>query len=392
MPKINLTHRGIPNLKAGKWLTEYWDEGLPGFGVRVHHTGRKSFIVRYQFEQTRRRVTLGVFPVLSLVEARRLAKEILGRVARGEDPQQEKQADKAAETFGELAAIYMEHHAKAKKKSWKGDQRILEADLLPHWRHKKAKNITRKDVTALLDGIMARGAPIMANRTKALISKIYNIGIGRDIVEHNPCLGVASPGKARQRDRVLNEGEIRALWRALDDQHPVVAATFKLRLLTAQRRNEVLTMRWEHIDGDWWTIPAEVAKNGLAHRVPLSRQSLALLDELRPLTGQSEWVFESPRQQGSHIVAVQKAAERIAQVADVEFRGHDLRRTAASLMTSMGISRLVVAKLLNHVESGVTAIYDRHSYDGEKREAMELWGSTLEEILSDSDSSLARPA
>ncbi len=203
----------------------------------------------------------------------------------------------------------------------------------------------------------ACGAPIMVNWSKALISKIYSFGIGRGLVEHNPCLLVPMPARERPRERVLTEEEIRRLWRALDDEHPVMAATFRMRLLTAQRGVEVLKMRWQHLDGAWWTIPADIAKNGLTHRVPLAPQALTLLDELRPLTGTSPWVFASPRKPGAHITAVQKAAERIAKTADVEFVPHDLRRTAASCMTSMGISRLVVSKLLNHVESGITAVY-----------------------------------
>ncbi len=164
-----------------------------------------------------------------------------------------------------------------------------------------------------------------------------------------------------------------------------MAATFRMRLMTAQRGVEVLKMRWRHVDGDWWTIPADVAKNGLTHRVPLAPQALALLDKLRPLTGNSAWVFASPRKPGRHIVAVQKAAERIAKRSEVEFVPHDLRRTVASCMTSMGISRLVVSKLLNHVESGVTALYDRHSYDPEKAEALIAWAGKLEAILRTDD-------
>ena len=110
-------------------------------------------------------------------------------------------------------------------------------------------NKGRREVGEVLDAIVGRGSPIMANRTKALISKIFNFGIGRDLVEHNPCLGVPMPAKARQRDRVLDEGEIRAFWHALDGIDPVMAGTFKLRLLTAQRAIEVLSMRWERISG-----------------------------------------------------------------------------------------------------------------------------------------------
>ena len=318
---------------------------------------------------------------MKLTNARDQAKAILGRVARGEDPMGERLQEKKAETFGDLAAEYLERHAKVKKRRWKGDERTLNHDLLPVWGRKKAKNIKRRDVSLLLDDVVARGAPIMANRIKALISKIYNFGISRDIVDHNPCLGVPMPAKAQQRDRVLSEGEIRAVWRALDSLSPVMATTFKVRLFTAQRGNEVLAMRWEDIDGDWWTIPAETAKNGLSHRVPLSRQSHELLESLKPETGSAPWVFESPRKPGAHITAVQKAAERLSKLSEVEFVPHDLRRTAASHMTSMGISRLVVSKILNHVESGITAVYDRHSYDAEKVEALALWGDRLDEIL-----------
>jgi integrase len=378
MPKIKLTHR--------RWLTDYLDDTLTGFGVRVHHTGRKAFFVRYDLGTGRKRLTIGTYPTLSLADARDQAKDILGRVARGEDPQQEKRADRHAITFRQLAEQYLELHAKRRKKSWREDERILEVDLLPAWKRRKAKDIGRRDVAELLDGIVERGAPIMANRTKALVSKIYNFGLGRDLVDHNPCLGVPMPAKAKQSDRVLSEDEIRSLWQALDGLDPVMAATFKMRLLTAQRGVEVLSMRWEHIDGAWWTIPAEVSKNGLTHRVPLAPQTQQLLEQLRPLTGDSEWVFASPRKPGAHITAVQKAAERLVRETGVEFVPHDLRRTAASCMTSVGISRLVVSKILNHVESGITAVYDRHSYDAEKREALTTWADKLELIVANGPS------
>ena len=124
-----------------------------------------------------------------------------------------------------------------------------------------------------------------------------------------------------------------------------------------------------------------MAKNSLSHRVPLAPQVQSLLDALRPVTGDSEWAFASPRRKGAHITAIQKAAERIAKRAEVDFVPHDLRRTAASFMTSMGTSRLVVSKILNHVESGITAVYDRHSYDAEKREALARWAGKLDAIL-----------
>lgn len=408
MPRVRLTHRNITSLAAGEWMTDYWDELLPGFGLRVaRNNGRRVFVVRYSdLKGSKRRVTLGAYPELGLADARERARSILASVSRGEetrsqpDGEQEQvlsvtpvapaeRMDPAAPppeivTFGALAEVYIERHAKLKKRSWKDDERNLRVDLLPAWQDLPAHEIGRRDVAELLDGIVERGAPILANRVKALISKIFNVGIGRGLVESNPAFAVAMPSRENQRDRVLNEVEIRALWRAFECEHSIMGGTFKMRLLTAQRGDEVLRMRWDQIREGWWTIPAEVAKNGLSHRVPLSPQVLVLLEQLRPLTGDSAWVFASRKKDGESVTSIGKAAERISKRAGIEFVPHDLRRTAASFMTSMGISRLVVSKVLNHVESGITAVYDRHSYDTEKRQALDTWGFRIAAILHSS--------
>ena len=141
---------------------------------------------------------------------------------------------------------------------------------------------------------------------------------------------------------------------------------------------------WAELDlgSAWWTIPAERSKNGLAHRVPLSPQAVRILKPWRETTDDSQWVFPSSRQKGPHIAHAQKAIERIVRASGVQFRGHDLRRTAASLMVGAGVPRLVVSKILNHVETGVTAVYDRHGYDLEKRAALDVWGQRLDQIVS----------
>lgn len=170
----------------------------------------------------------------------------------------------------------------------------------------------------------------MANRTRALISKIFNFGIARGIVETNPATHVPPPAKLRSRQRVLTEEEIRILWETLESEllTPAMAATFKLRLLTAQRGIEVMSMRWEDIDVEWWTIPPHVAKNGLAHRTYLSPQARAVLEELRIGSDDSAWVFPSPTDDG-HLRWVQKAARQLRAVTGFDWTPHDLRRTAA---------------------------------------------------------------
>jgi len=160
----------------------------------------------------------------------------------------------------------------------------------------------------------------------------------------------------------------------------MMAGLIRLRLLTAQRGGELLGAKWEEFDlaSGWWTIPASRSKNKLSHRVPLSPQALGIVKDLHEISSKSEWVFPSPVKKCPHVHHAQKAFERLVERSGVKFRGHDLRRTAASLMVGGGVPRLVVSKILNHVETGITAVYDRHGYDAEKRAALDFWaiGST----------------
>ena len=292
-------------------------------------------------------------------------------------------------TFGEVAREYLERHAKPRKRSWREDQRILERDVLPRWGGRRARSITARDVRRLLDDIVARGAPIQANRTLALVRRMFNWAAAPDralvLPHHNPCRGLEPPAPERQRERVLGAAELRAIWRALDGEPAPNAALFRLYLLTAQRGGELRTMAWADVDLDaaWWIIPGERSKNGRSHRVPLSPPAVAILRELwRARTRDVRWVFPTPRGSASgYRERIYKVVDRLRRATGIaDFTPHDLRRTAASHMTSMGIPRDTVAKLLNHRERGVTAVYDRYGYDREKREAVGLWAARLEEI------------
>jgi integrase len=326
-------------------------------------------------------MTLGSYPTLSLADARQLARAALRDAAHGADPAGEKQAQRRAESFGELAELYLDKHAKVLKRSWREDERTINRELLPRWKNWKAIEIKRKHVIAMLDEIAARGSGIMANRTRALTSKIFNFGIQRGVVEYNPVHNVPIPGEERRRDRVLTDEEIRHVWTALGRERLPIAVMLKLALLTAQRRSEVLGIRWEELDleAGWWTIPAERAKNKMAHRVPLAPHALDLLRGVREQADGLPYVFRGSKE--APIANLQKPMRRIRQRTGIEFRFHDLRRTAASHMTGLGISRLVVSKILNHAERDVTAVYDRHSYDADKQEALLQWDQRVEEIL-----------
>jgi integrase len=399
MPSIKFSAAKIKFLEGthGKQV-DYFDKALSGFFVRISQDGKKSFGVMYRRGARLRRMKLGSYPLLSLGKARKEAAKILRNAELGLDPAAEKQEDRHAETFEELAREYLERHAKPKKKSWVEDDRIINKELVPEFGKKPAKEITRRDVRALLER-KGTTAPIMANRIRALLRKIFNWAITSEIVESNPVYLVPAPGKEHQRDRVLSMDEIKAIWNAIEaDQKKanasrrkvktLSAGIMKLRLLTAQRGAEVMSMEWDELDTEtgWWTIPGEKTKNGLSHRVPLTAPALTILKEMKAAVGNdaySKFVFRSPKGD-THISNPQKALERIQEATGIDFVGHDFRRTAASLMTGMGIPRLTVKKILNHVEREITAVYDRHSYDMEKREALESWAKRLMTIVSDS--------
>jgi len=388
MPSILFNVKTIEALKPKDDVqVDYFDRSLHGFLLRVAPSGRKTFGVMYRHGGRIRRLSFGTFPPITLAEARKMANDALQSATKGNDPATKKAKDRESDTFKTLAEDYLERYAKPRKKSWGEDQRIIDNKLVPVIGRIKAKDVKRADVRALIEKVSTT-APYYANRVLACVRKIYNWAISQDLVEMNPCQGIPAPGKESRRDRVLSEDEIKTLWQDLDNEELPVASTFKLRLLTAQRGGEVFSVEWNELDlaAGWWTIPAEKAKNGLAHRVPLSPPVIRIFEDLKAAAAdqkkrKSTWVFPSPW--GNRpLKNIQKATERIRERTKLDYRAHDLRRTAASLMTGMGITRLTVSKILNHVEPGVTAVYDRHSYDKDKREALDAWARRLTLIVS----------
>jgi integrase len=394
------TDKFVAALRPKAERYEKWEGG--GFGIRVSPRG-KAWVWVYRHQGRPRRMTLGSYPAMGLADARIKFAEARKLLQRGIDPGevnvQQRKVERAAETVEELADAYLEKWARPRKRSAAEDERILRKDIIPVWGRRKGKDITRRDVIGLLDAIVERGSPIAANRTLAVIRRMFGWALSRDIVPTSPCAAVKAPAKENRRDRVLSAGEIAALWHALANPDLAISATIrlalKLQLVTAQRKGEVISAERSEFDlrESVWTIPATKAKNGMPHRVPLSPLALAVLDEIEAATdkrlapgadGSPRWLFPSSRRAGRPITgsAVDHAMrDNSGSLGTGDATPHDLRRTAASHMTSIGISRLVVSKILNHAEPGVTAVYDRHSYDREKRAALDAWGRRIEEIV-----------
>jgi integrase len=388
------------SIKAMKPKSERYEEWEGhGFGVRVAPTGAKAFVLLYKFQGRPRRMTIGTYGAVSLADARIKLAEARKLLLEGKDPGAElvekRKAEREADTVAELIADFLAKHSDQNKReaSAAEDRRQLMKDVEPAWGTRKAKEITRRDVRKLLDGILARGAPSSANHALAVIRKMFAWALEHDIVEINPCAGITAPAKNNQRDRVLTVDEIATLWSGMN-HHKVVPTTrsiLRLMLLTAQRLGEVRQSRWGWFDLNHrvMTIPQEIAKNNLAHRVPLSAQAMALLEQIKAdleassrKTDASSLLFPSTKKRDAPYSGTMVEATMRDYSGVKDATPHDLRRTAASHMTSLGISRLVVSKVLNHAETGITAVYDRHSYDAEKRHALDAWGRRLDEIVS----------
>ncbi len=411
------------------------DSEVQGLELRVSRSGRKAWSLRYRprlrsgGHGRQRRKSLGLYPQMTLADARAEARSIIGEAARGNDPLEE-QAERrrkteqrrqlARNTFRAIAARYLDDYALGTdvgprdkrtgelldvdgasadvwnytvregtphKRSWGEDRRKLRAEVLDAWGDFPINEISRRQVRVLVDGINRRGHPVQANRTRALLHKLFAWAVEQDILQVNPATGTPRPGGSeqhRQRDRVLTAHELRAFWAVTEPGADEVmtapmSAFWRLRLITAQRAGEVVAIRWNDLDLEdgWWTIPATVSKNRRSHRVPLSGTAIEIIVGLPRFTDHLLAGALGNRQRS-------QAAMSIHDEID-DFRGHDLRRTAASWMTSNGVSRLVVAKVLNHAERGVTAVYDRHSYDPEKRVALDTWAGTLAAILARKD-------
>ena len=376
-----LSAKAIEAFKPQMKRYEVHDLLCPGFSLRVFPTGRKVFTVKYRYGLKQRRLPLGVYPRLSLVQARDKALEALRLVDEGIDPAARRR--QLGMNVEAICGDFIRQYARPRNRSWKEAERILQREFVTVHGQRDIREIRRADILELMDGAIERGAAYQANRIHSNLRKLFNWCVERGIVELSPVVGIKPPTREQARDRVLNDGEIRAVLRACADEPYPYRQFVPLLLATAQRRGEVSKMRWSEIDLDAkaWVIPAELSKNGKPHVVPFNDFALRLLGEV-PRFPDCDWVFTTTRR--APISGFSKALRHIhAQSETSEWRFHDLRRTAASGMARAGIAPYVVEKVLNHISgtiSGVAAVYNRYGYDAERRDALDKWGRVLDEL------------
>ncbi len=404
---MKFSDRSVAAIKPTDKQQEIPDSLLPGLYLRVMPSGVKSWAVRYRANGKQRRLSLGKYPAVSLAAARDLARTAMKNAARGVDVQAEKMERRkgGADDIAGVIDLFIERHAKQQNRTWKKTESILKNYALKAWKGRKVEDITRKDVIALVDGVHAH-APIMANRVLAAVRKMFNWCVGRDLIQNSPAFGVTPPAKERKRNRILSDEEIKAFWQASEREGYPFGDAFRLMLITGQRREEVIAMRWSEIDlpGQVWEIPGSRTKNEKAHRVPLGPMAIGILKKCPKFLDQSgdvvDFVFPASGNNQNSISGVSRVKARIEtamrnelQVDSLErWTLHDLRRTFASGCRRAGVALDVVEKMINHISgsfAGVVGVYQLHDYEGEKREAVKAWEGLLRIIIHEKNRGLS---
>ena len=387
MPRIKLTKSTIDTLPIPSSDLVYWDFASPGFGVKVTPKGRKVFIVLYRTGgagSKLRKYTIGPYGRVTLHQARVAAQRVYGAKLEGRDPAAEKREAKrraVADLVEDLLETFIAQRL-SQNRSAAETSRLLRREVGKPWASRSIHTIGKRDVVEVVSAIVQRGAPGAANKTLKSLKTFLRWCVGQAVLDQSPAEGVPLPTKEVARDRVLNDAELTQVILAARNISGPYGAVVEVLALTGQRREEVACLRWEELDlaERTWTIPKARSKNGKAHIVHLSRQALVVLegaDRRGPLL--FTLLGTKPFQDFA------RAKRRLDQLSGVTgWRLHDLRRTCVSGMARLGVAPHVADKILNHQAgtiSGVAAVYQRHDFLFERKEALDRWGAYLAQIL-----------
>lgn len=437
--KVVFTDRYLRALKpapTGKRVT-VWDAVQPHLGVRVTDKGQRSFVVvkRLAGDTRPTRHFLGTYPALSLAEARAAAPQILSSLMKGENPKElerrriREERQRSGETFGVVAQAFIARHL-VKLKSRRSTELVIMHHLLgfklnrkridgkwvdswspmkdPRWRDFPITKISRRDVIELLEKISDSGSRYQARKVFAVLSKLFNWALLRDVygLEASPIARIRQTdilGQFSPRSRVLSDDELRLIWTAAGKLGYPFGTLVQLLMLTGQRLREISNASWGELSQqqDLLVVPASRMKGKTAHSVPLTIKANELLEEIPRVIpiAPSDPVFMFSTTHGRRPFsgfAKSKACldgmiQHIAQEqgeANIKnmprWTLHDLRRTTRTRLSALGVLPLVAELVIGHKQTGIQAVYDLHTYDREKRAALDLWQNKLLEIVGSS--------
>ncbi|MGA7734151.1 MAG: integrase arm-type DNA-binding domain-containing protein [Pseudolabrys sp.] len=372
MARFALTDRFVQNAKSREGQSEYFDDTTRGLALRVSK-GAKAWCFHYTTSGTRKRLTLGTYPATTLSKARTLATEARGLLEAGEDP---RTITAAAESLKAICEEYLSREG-SKLRTAQERQKTFNRLVYPTLGTVKIDAIRRTDIVRLLDKIEDERGPVMADKTLALLSKVFSWHASRSDEFRSPIVrGMRrSRPKDRARERILTDDEIRLVWHKASG---TFGSLLRFILLTSARRSEAAQMTWGEIDGAVWTLPALRNKTKVDLVRPLSRMALDQLDGSKT---KAQFVF--PTRNGKPITDFWGYKSDFDKASGVSgYTIHDLRRTARSLLSRAGVNADVAERCLGHVIGGVRGIYDRHEYFEEKKRAFEALASQIERIVN----------
>jgi len=394
---MKFTDRYIQSLKPRE--KEYCIRESHGFTIRVLPTGSKTFQYIYTIEGKRRRLNLGSYPSTSLSEAREKFHEVANLVSKGIDPQKPPAVVEPEHyTVARLIEEYLAHLEKSAARNYvKTASLTLKNDVLNNWGERQIVGIRRRDAISLVENVASR-AKAQALGVLKHARAMFTYALHRELVDFNPFAGVSAAIPditPNSRERVLSDNEIIFIWNTLSEKDSsgsqIARNGLLLILVTAQRPGEVAGMAKSEVDGEWWTIPKERAKNKEEHRVYLTPLAQRLLPKLI-----CPWYFPSPdlespigRPALSHILSKQPK-DKEGKITRQQYLGlprwtpHDLRRTAATKLSELGCPDEIIDAILNHVKKGVIGVYNRNKYDKEKKKWLIKWAKHLEVLVSTS--------
>jgi integrase len=379
----------------GKKDDFFWDNTLTGFGfrLRLSASGKKvlrSWWVQYRRAGATRRKLIGNADVVSAEQARAEAKKVLAKVALGEDPQADKTERRGKDRITMKSVV--DEYLADRKSEWRAptqreNDRYLTGPYFAPLHSMAVDKISKRDVAARLLAVKREHGPIVAAAARAKLSALFSWAMRQGLAELNPVIGTDSPKPAAPRERVLSDSELAAIWRGCGDDD--YGRIIRLLILLGQRRQEIGGMRWwPELDLDapqpTWTLPANRAKNGRAHTLPLMPMALDIIKSVPQMATRPQ-LFGSHSDTGFTGWDLGKQAlDKRTGVA--EWTPHDLRRTFSTrLHEELNIAPHVVEALLNHFSghrSGSARPYNRAKYLPQMRQALAQWEDYIRVLVA----------
>ncbi|MGA2638425.1 tyrosine-type recombinase/integrase [Methylocella sp.] len=393
-----LTLKGLESERPGDKRREIPDAHTRGLYHIIQPGGARSWAFRFSLNGRTGKLTIGPYPAITIAEARAEAKAATAKVAKGIDPAAEKtekreaikaakvKAEDASDTFDAYAERYLAHVAITCRTRTANERARIFKRELKGWQGRKLAKIERDDVKDIIDGIMARGKSITANRTFALISNFFSYALAQrnSPITASPCAGLKRPMKVEPtRARILKDQELKAIYLAAGTAGKPYGSIIKVLALTGARLTEVAAMTWRELDLEArsWTLPASRAKNKVEHTIPLSDAVMAIIEALP-----RDYLFVFANRLGRVFQQWVKSKRALDAASGVSgWVVHDLRRTFVSGLARLQVDVLVTERLVNHVGesfSGVKGVYNRERFEPEQRAAMALWAAHVEHLVS----------